>query len=59
MNHRSTGADDYDREFADGLTVLAAKLVIRLLEEVGMPVSLTLTDRGFRLPRTLLIQLKI
>lgn len=51
MNHRSTGADDYDREFADGLTVLAAKLVIRLLEEVGMPVSLTLTDRGFRLPK--------
>jgi len=51
LNHKSTGADDSDRKFADGLSSLSTKLVLRLLKTVGIPTKLKLTDRGFKLPK--------
>jgi len=50
LNHKSTGADDTDRKFADGLSTLSSKLVLELLKTVGIPTILKLTDRGFKLP---------
>lgn len=52
LNHKSTGADDTDRKFADGLSSLTTKLVLRLLQTVGIPKALKLTDRGFKLPES-------
>jgi len=50
MNHKNTGKDDMDRGFAAGLSSLSANLLLELLQKVGLPVSLKLTDRGFKLP---------
>ena len=52
LNHKSTGADDTDRKFADGLSSLSTKLVLELLKTVGIPTLLKLTDRGLKLPRS-------
>ena len=52
INHKSTGADDSDRKFADGLSSLSTKLVLELLKTVGIPTSLKLTDKGFKLPKS-------
>ncbi|MEL7566417.1 MAG: ATP-binding protein [Dehalobacterium sp.] len=50
LNHRDTGADDYDRIFSNGLSMALSKLVIQHMEKVGLPVTLVLSNRGFRLP---------
>ena len=39
LNHKSTGADDSDRKFADGLSNLSTKLVLELLKTVGIPTN--------------------
>jgi len=52
LNHKSTGADDSDRKFADGLSALSTKLVLELLKTVGVPTILKLTERGFKLPKS-------
>ncbi|HBW38298.1 MAG: hypothetical protein VR66_16555 [Peptococcaceae bacterium BRH_c23] len=52
LNHKSTGADDTDRKFADGLSSLTTRLVLRLIKTVGIPTTLKLTDRGFKLPKS-------
>jgi len=52
LNHKSTGADDTDRKFADGLSALSTKLILELLKTVGIPTALKLTDRGFKLPKS-------
>lgn len=49
--HKATGADDMDRSFATGLSMLASKVVLQLSQEVGLPVKLRLTNRGLQLPR--------
>lgn len=51
LNHKKTGADDCDRRFADGLSSLSTNLLLELLNKVGLPINLKLTDRGFKLPR--------
>ena len=56
LNHKTTGADDTDRKFADGLSSLSTKLVLRLLKTVGIPTTLKLTGRGFKLPTTFSFQ---
>lgn len=50
LNHKSTGADDSDRRFADGLSKLSSKLLLEYLKTVGIPTKLKLTERGFKLP---------
>lgn len=52
LTHRETGADDGDRSFANGLSTLAAKVVLEFTAKVGLPIILPLTNRGFQLPRT-------
>lgn len=52
LNHKSTGADDLDRKFADGLSSLSAKLLLEHLKTVGIPTRLKLTDKGFKLPKS-------
>ena len=51
--HRETGADDYSREFANGLASQLSKAVLNLAANSGVPVTLELTERGFRLPEEL------
>ena len=51
MNHKITQVDDLDRSFANGLSTLLAKMVLKLTTQVGFPVTLKLTNRGFRMPR--------
>ena len=51
INHKSTGADDSDRKFADGLSKLSTKLVLELLQTIGIPTTLKLTEKGFKLPK--------
>lgn len=53
LNHRATGADDYDRSFADGLSRLASRLALRLAEDIGFSTPLKVTPRGVQLPRSL------
>lgn len=50
QNHKNTGADDYSRSFADGLSKLLAEAVLKLASHVGVPVTLELNNRGFQLP---------
>ncbi len=50
VTHKNTGADDYSRSFADGLTDLAAKLSLALVERSGYPVQVKLSSRGFQMP---------
>lgn len=50
LNHKDTGADDYDRAFANGLSLALSRLILQHMESVGLPVTLLLTNRGFRLP---------
>jgi hypothetical protein len=50
LNHKSTRADDSDRQYADGLSKLSAKLILELLKKVGIANTLQLTNKGIRLP---------
>lgn len=51
LTHRATGADDLDRRFANSLSTLSSKLLLELIKTVGLPVTLKLTNRGFKLPK--------
>ena len=53
LNHRETGADDYSREFADGLTSVLSRLCLRVVETSGIPVTLTVNQKGLKLPESL------
>lgn len=50
LTHRSTKAGDGERAFADGLSMLAAKAIMEIINNVGYSVTLKLTNRGFQLP---------
>ncbi len=51
LMHRKTGADDYDRAFADGLSALSTSLAMRLVKEVGIPTRLKVERPGLILPK--------
>lgn len=53
LNHRKTGADDYERAFADGLSRMAGGLALRLAGEIGLSIKLKVTARGVQLPQSL------